>query len=127
MIDRIDRLQETIKRVLSSIIVSEISDPRVRDVVILRVELTGDLKFAKVFYRVGDNVKDEEKEIKRGLKSASSFIRRELAKAVSMRYIPQILFKVDLDEERRNVIDDILKKIELEKNLKKNKKRGMNG
>ncbi len=118
MVERIDRLQETIKRTLSFIIAREISDPRVRDVIISRVELTRDLRIAKVFCRVAESVSNEAEEVLRGLKSARGFIRRELAKTVSMKFIPEISFKRDLDEEKRNALDDIFEKIRLEKTEK---------
>lgn len=115
MVERIDRLQETIKRTLSFIIVQEISDPRVRDIIISRVELTGDLMVAKVFCRVTENSANDAEEILKGLKSARGFIRRELAKTISMKFIPQISFKRDMDEEKRNALEDIFERIKNEK------------
>ena len=91
--NRIARTNDDIQRVLSELLRS-VKDPRVQQgmLSVTRVETTGDLRYAKVWISVY-GMKDE-KEFRRGLKSASGWLRRELAKSLSLRYTPEL---VELD------------------------------
>jgi ribosome-binding factor A len=113
MTDRMDRVAEAIKREISVILQDEINDPRVRHVTITRVEVTRDLALAKVFYLIsaGEN---ERGDIMKGLKSASSFIRSELAKKTSMKFTPRISFREDKAKKEEEAVENIFKKIEKE-------------
>ena len=91
----IGRINEDIQRELSALI-RTLKDPRVSQVgmvSVIRVDTTGDLRYAKVFISVLD--KEQEKEVMKGLKSASGFLRRELARALQLRYTPELKFVAD--------------------------------
>ena len=60
---------------------------------VTRVETTGDLRYAKVWISVYGL--QNEKELRRGLKSASPWLRRELAGAMTLRYTPELIFELD--------------------------------
>ncbi len=92
--NRIARTNDDIQRVLSELLRS-VKDPRVQQgmLSVTRVETTGDLRYAKVWISVY-GMKDE-KEFRRGLKSASGWLRRELAKSLSLRYTPELVFELD--------------------------------
>ncbi len=91
---RIDRIEEDIKRNLSDII-RELKDPRISSLLsIVRVEVSGDLSYAKVFVSA---IEGEEKtaESVKGLKSAEGYIKRELNRAIKLRKIPALTFIAD--------------------------------
>ncbi len=113
MIDRMARVEAMIKREISSILQEEVNDPRARDVSITKVEVTRDLKLAKVFYipSCGDNKKED---VARGLKRSASFIRHELAERISLKFIPRISFREDVAEEKKEKIDSIFDRIRKE-------------
>ena len=93
--NRIGRINEDIQRELSALI-RTLKDPRVSGVgmvSIIRVDTTGDLRYARVYISVLD--KNQEKDVMRGLKSASGFLRRELARALQLRYTPELQFIAD--------------------------------
>lgn len=93
--NRITRINEEIRNELSSIIRSELKDPRI-DVMttVTGVETTPDLKFCKIFVSVlGDE--EKQKETLAGLKSSSGFIRNELAKRINLRNTPELTFVID--------------------------------
>ena len=93
--NRIGRINEDIQRELSALI-RTLKDPRVSQVgmvSVIRVDTTGDLRYAKVFISVLD--KAQEKEVMKGLKSASGFLRRELARSLQLRYTPELKFVAD--------------------------------
>ena len=89
------RMNGEVQRVLSKIIAQDIKDPRIHPMTsVISVEVTPDLKFAKVFVSVLGN--DEEKEkTRRGLASASSHIRSLLAKSLNLRNTPELTFLID--------------------------------
>ena len=84
-----------VQRELSQIIRSEIKDPRIHPLTsVVAVEVTPDLKYCKAYISV---LGDEEagKATIEGLRSAASFVRRELAHRVNLRNTPEIKFILD--------------------------------
>ena len=92
--NRKGRINEELQRELSALI-RTLKDPRVQQsmVSVTKVEATGDLRYAKVYISVLD--KAQEKEVMKGLKSASGFLRRELAHTLQLRYTPELKFVAD--------------------------------
>ena len=93
--NRIGRINEEIQRELAEQI-RFLKDPRVSQVgmvSIIRVDTTGDLRYARVWVSVLD--KSQEKDVMKGLKSASGFLRRELGSRLNLRYTPELQFFAD--------------------------------
>ena len=89
----IDRISEDIKREIVSIM-RELKDPRISDMLtVVKVDVSGDLSYAKVYISVLD--KTQEKDVLKGLKSASGFLRRELGRSLQLRYTPELKFIAD--------------------------------
>lgn len=89
------RMNGEVQREISRIIAQEIKDPRLHPMTsVLSVEVTPDLKYAKVFVSVLGS--EEEKEnTKAGLKSAASHVRSQLAKSLNLRNTPELTFIMD--------------------------------
>lgn len=89
------KINDEVRRVLAQIISGGIKDPRVSPMTsVLAVEVAPDLKTCKVWVSVyGDDQK--KKDTMEGLKSASGFIRGELARKVNLRNTPQLQFILD--------------------------------
>lgn len=106
---RIERLQEQIRKEVSAII-RTLKDPGVGFVSVTGVELTGDLRHAKVFVSVFGN--DGEKEATlAALERARGYIRSEVGQRVRMRYTPEVHFILDGSIERGARIDQLLKQV----------------
>ena len=115
MINRTEKIGRLIKKELTVILQSAIDDPRVKHVTITRVEVSRDIRNAKVHCVL--NVHDDQKEsVLKGLKSAGSYIRNELAGRLAIKFIPRILFFEDKSLEKDERIEGLFKKIEREKN-----------
>ena len=110
--NRIARTNDDIQRVLSELLRS-VKDPRVQQgmLSVTRVETTGDLRYAKVWIS-GYGLKDE-KEFKRGLKSASGWLRKELARSLSLRYTPELVFEMDHSIEYGAHISSLLNELDI--------------
>ena len=108
--NRIGRINEEIQRELSALL-RTVKDPRVHGLVsITNVDTTADLRYAKVYVSVLD--KSDVKEVIKGLKSAGGYLRRELGRALSLRYTPELLFQEDTSIDKGAHILKLLNDIE---------------
>ena len=92
--NRINRINEEIQKELSSLM-RGLKDPRVQGgmVTITHVDTTSDLRYSRIFVSVLD--KSQEKDVVKGLKSATGYLRRELGASLRLRYTPELQFIAD--------------------------------
>ncbi len=118
---RCDRVAEAIRREVSLIVYHKLKDPRLGFVTITRVELTPDLRFAKIFFSVLGKEEDYKKT-KAALNSALGLIRSLIARRLNLRLAPEIIFREDRSSEYSVRIEEILNEIR-EKNEHKEDRR----
>ncbi len=108
---RIEKLQELIKQEVGKMLLYDIKDPRIGFVTVTDVEMTGDLREAKIFISI---MGDDEKisETLEGINSALGFIRREIGKRIKIRFTPEISFALDKSLDYSEHIQKILRRIE---------------
>jgi ribosome-binding factor A len=107
---RADRVADLIKADISEILSRQARDPRIRSIVITDVKMTDDLRLAKIFYcEMGKDTSDPE--VKIGLDRAKSFLKRELAKKLQLRYVPDLAFITDNSFAYGSHIDKLLAQI----------------
>ena len=82
------------KQEISQIILQELKDPRIGFVTVTKVEMTGDLREAKIFVSIMGK-DDALKDTLEGLQSSLGFIRREIGKRIRLRFTPEISFAPD--------------------------------
>ena len=104
---RADRVSDLLREEIAGMLLREVKDPRIGFVTITDVEVSDDLRSAKVFFSMVGSEKELDRATK-GLNSASGFIKRKLGKRLKMRYIPDIVFKFDRSLEYGSHIDSIL-------------------
>lgn len=107
---RPEKVAQAIKKEIGSIIQNELQDPRLGFVTITRVELTADLRYAKVFFSVLGK-EEEQKKTKVALDSALGFIRRLIAERIKLRLVPEISFREDKSAEYSVRIQEVLDQI----------------
>ena len=107
---RQDRVSETIRKEVSIILHDELKDPRLGFITITRVELTQDLRYAKVFFSVLGKEEDYKKT-KEALDSALGFIRKLVAQRINLRLAPEIIFRADKSSEYSVRIQEVLEEI----------------
>lgn len=105
------RINDEVARVISDAL-REVKDPRVRDalITITSCDVSGDLKYAKIYFSAYGIAHEEIKEIKKGLYSAAGFLRRALAQTINLRITPELSFEYDDAMERGANIAELLKK-----------------
>ena len=108
---RIEKLQELIKQEMGKMLLTDLKDPRIGFVTVTDVELTGDLRSAKIFVSImGDN--EQIKNSLEGLQSALGFIRREIGQRIKIRFTPEISFALDTSLDYGDHIQKLLLKVE---------------
>ena len=111
--NKLQRTNDDIRFVLSRLL-PQVKDPRVKQgelVSITRVDTTGDLRYCKVYISVYGEI--DEKEFKRGLKSAAPWLRRELGSSLNLRYTPELIFELDKSIEHGAYINSLIEKLDI--------------
>jgi ribosome-binding factor A len=107
---RSQKVAEAIREVVSMAILAELKDPRVRDVTVTYVEVSGDLRQAKVHVSVmGDETRQQLSL--RGLQSAAGFLQARCAKRIDTRYTPRLEFLLDQGVKKSIEIARILSEV----------------
>ena len=105
--NRLNRIDEEMKKEISHIITYDLKDPNITGLIsVTKVKVSGDLKYAKVYVSM-INAKDN-KQVLATLKKSSGFVRTELAKRMNLRLTPEIIFIFDDSIEYGAKIDTIL-------------------
>jgi bifunctional oligoribonuclease and PAP phosphatase NrnA len=110
---RVDRVSESLRREIAIIIQSELNDPRIAGVTVTRVEVTKDLKYARV-YCVFPEDQGALPGVIEALTRASGFIRGELASKIEMKFVPNLRFFEEKEEKKRDRIDALFEVVEKE-------------
>lgn len=103
-------LQEAITELLQR---GKLKDPRIGEATIAEVVVTKDLKIAKVYVQVLGGAEEREETVE-GLQAAESFIRRELRPKLSLRIVPQLIFRGDETAEKADRVLGLLAQINRE-------------
>jgi len=111
---RHERVAAAIKREISNIVQYELKDSRMGFVTIMRVDLTNDLRYARVYFSVLGQEK-EQKATQKAFDSAKPFIRCLIGERIKLRFVPEITFKLDKSVEYSIKIQKELDKIKTEK------------
>ena len=91
-------------------ILTELKDPRVRNVTVTQVEVTSDMRTAKIFVSImGDDTK--QKLTLHGLESSAGFLQSRVAKRIDTRYTPRLSFVLDLGVKKSIEIAQILQQV----------------
>ena len=108
------KVAELLHEEISRLIQYQTRDPRLGFITITGVEVTPDLRQARVYFTTLGDDTDVEDTLA-GLTSASSYFRHQLAQSLSLRYVPELTFKLDTSLEYGLRIDSLLDTIKEEK------------
>lgn len=116
------RVADVIKNELSILIIQRVRDPRLRDIRISRVELSDDLRHAKIYYTSPLGSSGSE-AVKTRLVKAGGFMRSHLAKVLNLRFTPELHFWYDETVEKVEKMERLLADIARERNERENNTR----
>ena len=112
--NKLARTNDDIQLVLSKLL-REVKDPRINQgmLSVTRVETTGDLKYCKVWISVLGL--ENEMEFKKGLRSASGWLRRELGNSLKLRNTPELIFELDHSIEYGAHINELINSLDIKR------------
>lgn len=91
---RADRVQVQLKKEISRILQEDLKDPRIGFITVTRIDLTGDLRYAKIYFSIlGDEV--SQNSAIEGIQSAGGYIRKLVGERLKLKYVPELSFKLD--------------------------------
>lgn len=109
----IDRINDDIRRVLAEKL-REVKDPRIQQgsmITVTHTDTTNDLSYCKVYLSVLGEY--DAKEMKRGLKSVSSWLRRELGRSLNLRHTPELTFEMDNSIAHGAYINNLINNLDI--------------
>lgn len=110
MSHRPGRLAEALKKEISDLLMHDIKDPRLGFVTITTVEVSPDLRLARVYASVLGDV-DQQKATADVLNKVTGYIRSEIGKRIRLKYTPEIVFKLDNSIERGTRIIKLMEEV----------------
>ena len=107
---RVLKAAQAIREVVSMAIITDIKDPRVKDVTVTFVEVSGDMRQAKVHVSVmGDETKQEL--ALRGLQNSAGYLQSKVGNRIDTRYTPRIQFELDKGMQNAMMVTRILEEV----------------
>lgn len=101
------RVGAELKRVLNELLQDEVKDPRLHDVRVSEVDLSGDLGVARIYYSMLDPAADT-RPIDAALLKAAGFMRNRIAREIQLRRVPELRFSHDLRAQQGQRISSLL-------------------
>jgi ribosome-binding factor A len=107
---RPERVRGLLLEVVAEILLREVKDPRVEGITLTGVDITPDLKLAKVYFSM---LRPENHDAAlAGLKSATGYIKRQISMRLQLRHTPELRFLYDTTLEKANRLEHLLRQIE---------------
>ena len=107
------RVGDQILRGVADLLMHKVKDPRIKGVTLTGIDLSNDLKHARIFFSVIGN-QDEVIKAQSGLDSAKGYIKREIGLRCELRYVPDIIFEHDTTLETGDRMERIFDKLRVE-------------
>lgn len=110
---RAERLADSICHQVAEMLLGEMKDPRIGFTTVTRVDLSPDLRHARIGVSVMGTPEEQQQSLE-GLTSAEGFVRREVAQRLGLKRAPEIHFVIDEGIQNSMKIDDLLQKLKQE-------------
>jgi len=110
---RIHRIASVIKKEIAQIIQNDINDPRIKDVIVTEVDISKDLKHAKIFFIIFNHKDKKPEEIKlvtKTINSSKLFFKKKLSKNSNLRSTPSLKFIFDDTESKAFDLEELINK-----------------
>jgi ribosome-binding factor A len=107
---RLLKAAEAIRGVVSMAILTEMRDPRVKNVTVVGVEVLPDMKSAKVFVSIMGDEKEQRLSLS-GLQNAAGFLQKKITERIESRYTPRLTFVLDPGVKNSLEINRILREV----------------
>src|SRR6476646_8468468 len=117
------QVADAVQQHMSYLLQRELKDPRIGFTTVTAVEMSADLRYARIFVSVM-GTPEEQKATMDALASARGFIRRELAARLDLRFAPEVQFKLDTSAEYSDHISRLLNELKQEESARQSENPG---
>jgi ribosome-binding factor A len=107
------RVAEAIRNELSILLLQKVADPRLAGAVISDVQVSPDLKLARIYFHVPEGT--DRAAARKGMERAKGFFRGHIARTLNLRYTPELAFHYDAKQDEIRRIDDLFREIDQER------------
>jgi ribosome-binding factor A len=107
---RVLKAAQAIREVVGMAILADLKDPRIQNVTVTHVEVSPDMRQAKVHVSVMGDEKAQQLSL-HGLQSAAGFLQQKIAKRIDTRYTPRIIFELDMGVKKSIAIARLLEDV----------------
>ena len=111
-------MADAVQQYMSALLQRELKDPRIGFATVTRVEMSPDLKHARIYISVMGSP-EEQRDTMAALESGKGFIRREIGSRLDLRTVPDINFKLDTSAEYSDRISRLLNELKAEEESRK--------
>jgi ribosome-binding factor A len=118
---RARRVEDGVRKEMATLLSTELRDPKAAGAIVTRVEMTSDLRSARVHVRLleGGDVPSRRREVVEALRRAAGMLRREVTQRLGLRYAPELKFQYDEGADRSTDVERLLAEIEAERKAPK--------
>lgn len=109
------RVAERVRQELARLVARRVRDPRARDVVLTRVEVTGDLRLARVWVRTLTGDETDAARAVEALTGMAGLLRKEVTHALGLRFAPELRFQWDSGQDAATRVEQLLDEIARER------------
>ena len=106
--DRSERVGDEILQLVSSTMLTDISDPRLKGIQITRVRMTRDLRIARIYYHIYDASDERREKVEKAFAKAAGFFRRVIGEGVVLKFTPEVEFYYDDSIDLSEKIDRLM-------------------
>ena len=107
---RVQKAAEAIREVVSMAILMDLKDPRIENVTVIRVDVSPDMRLAKVYVSVMGDDKQQQLSL-HGLQSSAGYLQTKIAKRIDTRYTPKLRFELDMGVKKSLAIAQLLQDV----------------
>jgi ribosome-binding factor A len=107
---RVLKAAEAIREVVGMAILADLKDPRIQNVTVTHVEVSPDMRQAKVYVSVMGDEKAQQLSL-HGLQSSAGYLQQKIAKRIDTRYTPRIMFELDMGVKKSIAIARLLDEV----------------
>lgn len=109
--NRVRRVEEMVRRVIGEALIGEVDIPHGERVTVTKVDMSPDLRNAKVFFSILAETEEEKQTIFSGVKKHRKEVRRIVGREMELRLVPTLKFEIDNTAEEAARIEELIQKI----------------
>lgn len=114
---RLLRISKTYRQILSEVLMTEVKDPILNSILINEVDISPDLRAAKVYYTFTESSGYNLKQVRKAISRSRGYLKKELGNRISLKYTPDLVFYYDKSLDQVNRLEEIFHQLDQNKKV----------